>query len=129
MTLRLERFDDVDRFFERVRGFLAGREAEHNLHFGIIDALRIDDSFLAGSAYLAAAVADERVVAVALRTPPHNVVLSEVDDPAGLTLLLEDLARTDPAIPGAVGPVSVVRDFAEAWSAEPIGDFDEYHFD
>ena len=117
MTVRLERFEDADPFFARVSSFLAEREAEHNLLFGIIDALRIDDSFLAGPAYLAAAVADDRVVAVALRTPPHNVVLSEVDDPDGLMLLLDDLARSDPAIPGAVGPVAVVRDFAAAWSA------------
>jgi uncharacterized protein len=116
MTLRLERFDDVGPFLERVRGFLAEREAEHNLLFGIIDALRIDSSFLTGPAYLAAAVADDRVVAVALRTPPNNVVLSEVDDPAGLALIADDLAAADETIPGAVGPAAVVRDFATAWT-------------
>jgi uncharacterized protein len=117
MTVRLERYDDADSFLERVGAFLAEREAEHNLLFGIIDALRVDASFLAGPAYLAAAVADDRVVAVALRTPPNNLVLSEVDDPAGLALIVDDLAATDEGIPGVVGPAIVTRDFAAAWTA------------
>ena len=43
-------------------------------------------------------VSGERVVAAALRTPPFNLVLSEIDDPAAIDRLVED--RWDDDLPG-----------------------------
>jgi len=59
-------------------------------------------------------------VAVALRTPPWNVVLSEVDDPAALGALAAHLA-TDPLhgaadVPGVIGPAEHATRFARLWA-------------
>jgi uncharacterized protein len=120
VTVTVDRYDSPDAFLERVGPFLAEREAEHNLLFGIVDALRRDASVSAGPAYLAAVSDGGRVVAAALRTPPNNLVLSEIDEPdAGAAIdaiVVDRIAAGDP-IPGAIGPVGVVRAFAERWAA------------
>lgn len=51
----------------------------------------------------------------AIRTPPRNLVLSEVDDSAALSLVVADLAETN--VPGVLGPQGRARTFAELWSA------------
>jgi predicted GNAT family acetyltransferase len=117
MTLTLDRFDDLDAFVGRVDSFLAAREAEHNLLFGILDSLRRDASIFPEPPYLAAISVDRRVVAVAIRTPPYNLVLSEVDDPAAVDLIVDDLVASGDATPGASGPVESVRRLAERWTS------------
>ena len=117
MTATLERFGDLDAFVARVNPFLAAREAEHNLQFGILDSLHRDVSIFAGPPYLAAVTAEGRVVAVAIRTPPYNLVLSQVDDAAAVDLVVDDLIASGDATPGAVGPVEAVRRLAERWTS------------
>jgi predicted GNAT family acetyltransferase len=57
----------------------------------------------------------DRVVAVALQTPPFQLVLSEIDDAAAIPVLADDLVGRD--LPGAVGPVEQVRAFMEERTA------------
>ena len=57
----------------------------------------------------------DRIVAVALQTPPFQLVLSEIDDPAAIPLLADDLVGRD--LPGAVGPVEHVRAFMDERTA------------
>jgi predicted GNAT family acetyltransferase len=117
MTPTLDRFDDLDAFVGRVDPFLAAREAEHNLLFGILDSLRRDAAIFPEPPYLAAVSVDGRVVAVAIRTPPYNLVLSQVDDPAAVDLVVDDLVASGDATPGASGPVEPVRRLAERWTS------------
>jgi hypothetical protein len=56
------------------------------------------------------------IVAVAIRTPPRNLVLSECE-PAAVDALVDDLIAAGDALPGALGPVEAIRDFAERWTA------------
>jgi predicted GNAT family acetyltransferase len=56
---------------------------------------------------------------VAIRTPPWNIVLSEVDDAAAIGALVDDLA-TDHGpgdLPGVLGPAEHAHVFAERWAA------------
>jgi predicted GNAT family acetyltransferase len=116
MTLEFRRFDDVDGFMAIASAFLEAREAEHNLIFGISSYIRDDPSaFGERLPYLAAITSGGRVVATALRTPPHNLVLSEIDDPAAIDLLVADRLEDD--LPGVLGPVEHARAFAERWAA------------
>ena len=113
--MRLERFEGVAAFQGRVGPFLEAREAEHNLLLGISAGLTTNPEISEGPPYLAA-VADEGAVRlVAIRTPPYNLVLSEIDDVRLLAPLVEDLAGAD--LPGVVGPEADVAAFADAWSA------------
>jgi predicted GNAT family acetyltransferase len=114
--VRIERFQDPRAFFGRVGGFLAAREAEHNLLLGFRSVLEGDPhAFGTDDPYLAAAVAGGEIVGVAARTPPFNLVLSEIDDAGVLEALVDDLAGVD--LPGVLGPVEAAKLFAGLWSA------------
>ena len=116
MTLEIRRFADVDGFLAVTGEFLEAREAEHNLIFGISSYVRDQPNvFGEGTLYFAAVLAGGRVVAVAMRTPPHNLVLSEIDDPRAIDRLVADRLEDD--LPGVLGPVEHARAFAERWAA------------
>ena len=100
--MELRRFDDVDDFIAAAGPFLVAREAEHNLILGVTSSLRNTPDEYTGPPYLAAAI----------HTPPFSVVLSEIDDPAAIACLADDLVDRD--LPGALGPVEHIRDFVDA---------------
>lgn len=82
--MEIVRYQHIDRFAARVEPFLVTHEAEHNLMLGIINQLRSSAIQPEGELYLATVEAQGQVVAVGLRTPPHNVA----GDHAGETKLL-----------------------------------------
>jgi predicted GNAT family acetyltransferase len=108
----LRKFADVDGFLAVCGDFLVAREAEHNLILGVCSNLRNAPEEFTAPPYLAAAMAGDRVVAASLQTPPFRLVLSEIDDPAVIPLLADDLVDRD--LPGVMGPVEHVRAFVEA---------------
>jgi predicted GNAT family acetyltransferase len=115
--MRLDRFTSVDDFLAVAGGFLADREAEHNLMLGISSTLRRNPDAYDAPPYLAAVRDADRVVAAALRTPPYNnLILSEIDDLGALDMLVDDLRGGEP-MPGVVGPPEPVAAFAEQWVA------------
>jgi hypothetical protein len=115
--MRIERHHDVRGFFERVEPFLLRREAEHNLMLGFRASLEHDPhAFGPDDPYLAAVV-DGRgeVVAAATMTPPHNLVLSTVDDPGAVDALAGDLRGE--VLPGLIAPLDVGAAFCDRWPA------------
>jgi predicted GNAT family acetyltransferase len=113
----VERPPDAEAFLDRAGSFLLEREAEHNLIFGIAGRLRTDPRTYGEDPYFAIALEDARVVGVALRTPPHNLILSEVDDERVLEPLAADVRSEFSSLPGAVGPSPVVERFVRIWEA------------
>ncbi len=59
-----------------------------------------------------------RIVGAALRTPPHNVVLSELDDVGAAAALARDMREACHELPGVLGPVDGARAFVRSW--EPL---------
>ncbi|MGE5156306.1 MAG: GNAT family N-acetyltransferase, partial [Betaproteobacteria bacterium] len=115
MALVLRRFSDVDGFLSVAGDFLGAREAEHNLIFGISSYVRDQPNvFGEEPPYFAVVLRAGRVVGAALRTPPHNLVLSEIDDPSAIDLLVADRAAED--LPGVLGPTDHAADFASRWA-------------
>jgi uncharacterized protein len=113
---RVERLGDVDAFVARAGELLAAREAEHCLILGIADSLRMG-ALSPPEPPLFAVVAeadDRRVRAAALRTAPHNLVVSMVDDVDAVDALATALAGE--ALPGVSGPTDAAARFAEAWT-------------
>jgi predicted GNAT family acetyltransferase len=113
--MRLRRFEHVDDFLETAGSFLGEREAEHNLIFGVCSDLRDTPDIFTAPAYMATVLDGDRVVAAALQTPPFQLILSEIDDPAAIGVLARDVLDRD--LPGVVGPVEHVGRFVEAWEA------------
>ena len=120
--MRVERFEDVGSYLERVGPFLAAREPEQMLILGITSAIQAYPDIWEAPPYFAAVVDGDRVAMAAIRTPPWRLVIGEIDDPRLLGPLIDDLAN-DPAgrdLPGVMGPAPEVERFAEAW-AKRIG--------
>ncbi len=113
----VERLATVDEFIEAAGAFLVEREAEHNLILGICSNLMAgvrpaeDDSI----EFLVVRVSGPIVLA-AIRTPPHNLVLSEVDRGDAVPALAEALAGAN--LPGVLGPTDHAGSFAQHWGAE-----------
>jgi len=113
--LSVERFAGAPAFLDAAGDFLAEREAEHNLIFGICANLRTDPGFPSAPPYLAAVSDAGRVIAAAVMTPPWNLVLSCVDDPDALTALAADLDTAGLAVPGTTSAVDSAQRFARVW--------------
>jgi predicted GNAT family acetyltransferase len=114
----VRRHDDVAGFLRQAGDFLAAREAEHNLILGLSARLRTEPLLYGEEPYLAVAEVDGRVVGAALRTPPHNLVLSEIDDERALEPLAADVHDVFSELPGVLGPSEAVAQFARAWEVK-----------
>jgi predicted GNAT family acetyltransferase len=117
--VELKRFDDIGRYHQRVAPFLLAYEAAHNLLLGICSTLLSRSDYYGATPYLALVQDGDAVVAVAIRTPPHNLVLSLIPsemlrEPA-LALLAQDIFAVYGQLPGVLGPPAMSRIFAEEW--------------
>lgn len=109
---------DSGEFAERVGDFLSARIERHLLAIVLLDARR---GRYDGAGPFAVGF-DERgvVCAAALRTPPRQMLVTELDDgPAGE--LVEAWLADDPLLPGVAGPTATVRAIAAAWSRRTGG--------
>jgi predicted GNAT family acetyltransferase len=112
--MELRRFASVEAFLAVAEEFLVAREAEHNLILGVCNTLLTQPGVYKVPPYLAAVLDGGRVVAVSTQTPPWDVVLSEMDDPSAIDLIVAD--RIDEPPPGVIGPSALSARFAETWS-------------
>jgi predicted GNAT family acetyltransferase len=119
MEPTVRRRSSVEDFLAAARDFLAAREAEHCLLFGIASTIANHPEVYPEPRFWT--VEDgERVVAAALRTPPYNLLLSQIDDVRSLAALTDDVLASD-ELPGVLGPAAAARSIAEAWSARTGG--------
>ena len=96
MEPTVERWSSADEFLGAARDFLGAREAEHCLLFGLASTIANHPEVYPEPRFWT--VRDgERVVAAALRTPPHNLILSQVDEPRWLAPLAADVLASDEA--------------------------------
>jgi predicted GNAT family acetyltransferase len=119
----LRRFTDVREFAQQVTPFLSEQEAGNSLPFRILGALAAKSGPLPAGAYLAACLENDRsearVLGVALRTPPHNLVLSSPCPADALAALVADTGGTH--LPGVIGPLDEAERFAAHWKANTRG--------
>lgn len=109
------RWSSVHDFLGAAHGFLTAREAEHCLLLGIALTIANHPEVYPEPRFWTVHEG-ERVVAAALRTPPNNLILSQLDEPRWLAALAEDVLASDEA-PGVLGPTAAARTLADAWSA------------
>jgi predicted GNAT family acetyltransferase len=113
--MEVERFTDADSFLAAAGEFLLAREAEHNLILGLSSRLRIDPRTYGEEPYFAVAREGGEVVGLTMRTPPHNLILSEVDDAAALEPLVAAAQEAFATLPGVAGPKEPVAKLARLW--------------
>jgi predicted GNAT family acetyltransferase len=114
--MQVRRCADANEFLERAGEFLAAREAEHNLILGLSGRL-CDNPHIYGDEQPYFGVAEEgaRVLGAAMRTPPHNLILSELDDERAIDALAEDVRAAFSELPGVLGPRAAAERFVSLW--------------
>lgn len=124
--MRLSHFDDINAYLTRVEPFLLQREAENCLPIGIVTTLRTGERFAvdARPPYLTLVEDDAgRIVTAVIATPPHNVVLTQVDANAEaeahefMPVIVRDTLKVMPDMPGVVGPSTLAAQFATQWES------------
>jgi predicted GNAT family acetyltransferase len=119
--MELTRFDDVADFYRRAEPCLLAHEAEHNLMLGLCATLMQNPGEYESAPYLALVTEGGATLAAALRTPPHNLILSlvpaEADVSAAFDLIARDTHALYGVLPGVIGPSAVSRAFATRWQA------------
>jgi len=115
--VELTRHGGVESFLASAGDFLGAREAEHNLILGLTSRLEREPLMYGEPAYFAVAEDEGRVVGAAMRTPPHNLILSEIQEDAAVGLFVGDASEAFDALPGVTGPKGRTAQFANAWRA------------
>jgi uncharacterized protein len=111
--MQLHRFDSIDKFWDKTQTYLLRHEAENNLLLGIVHTLRHNPTRYPDPPYLTMVESNGEVVATAIRTPPHKLLLSKASDLEALTLIAQDLHREQ--LPGVSGLVPEVGKFLQSW--------------
>ena len=111
--MQLHRFDSIDKFWAKTQAYLLQHEAENNVLLGIVHTLRHNPARYPDPPYLAMVEIDGEIVATAIRTPPHKLLLSKVSNLDALTLVARDLQREP--LPGVMGLVPEVETFLQEW--------------
>jgi predicted GNAT family acetyltransferase len=109
-------FSDARQFLERVQPFLLNREAEHCLILGLLDGLCAGEQWGTAAPLMSVVEERDKVAAVVLMTPPHNLILSWTADDSTIDAIADELHATGVAIPGVNSSAGVARQFAEKWS-------------
>lgn len=110
-------YNEVGQFLEDVGGVLESREDVTSLMLGICRSLQAGRTFGDESPFFAAADEGGMVLAAAVRTPPHNVILySDEQCLDAIDAIAGELHGRGMALPGAHGTVAVSDRFATCWS-------------
>ena len=111
--MEIERLVGCNAVYDGLREPLLGDEARHNLALGVLATARSNPALYPGVGGWIVRQ-DGTVVAGALRTRPHNLILVRPSLPQAI----EPLALAiDDELPGVVGAVPEVDDFARAWAS------------
>jgi predicted GNAT family acetyltransferase len=113
-ALTLERFDDASSFLAAAGPFLRAREVEHALMLGIAGTVESGRQYTEEQNWFARVHDGDRTVAAALRTPPHNVLVSAVEDERAIELVARAVLE-DSRPPGMFGPSEVGKRLVEIW--------------
>jgi Predicted acetyltransferase len=115
-TMHLKRYTDVDAFYQAAGEFLLRHEAENCLIVGICTALRENiKAYGTIPPYFVTVADDVGIIAAAIMTPPHKLVLSYSDIPEALEMIAVDAIAANGLLPGVLGPSSLSKRFAMHW--------------
>jgi predicted GNAT family acetyltransferase len=115
------RHEDPTAYAAHVLPFLLRAPARHNLSLGILDTLQRHPATYPAF-HLWSVEEDGEVIAAALQTAPHNLVLAEPARPGAIESLVAAITGAGVRPPGVVGGLTEAQTFADAWCARHGGD-------
>jgi predicted GNAT family acetyltransferase len=115
--MKVHRYQDASQFYDRVKDYLLTDEALHNLLLRLCHSLIHNPESFEEKPLLATVEADGDIVAVAMRTPPRNLLLSKIQDFTAVEAIAQNLHLTENSLPGVTAPNAEAKAFAETWQA------------
>ena len=104
-NLSVRRFETPEEFAESAMLYLLRHEAEHCLMIGLVAQAIENPHRWDGPVTFATVEREGTPLAFAIRTPPHNVVLSRVADPDAIPFLVDLWAHNASYLFGFLGSV------------------------
>ncbi|MBY8980729.1 MAG: hypothetical protein KGD72_10085, partial [Candidatus Lokiarchaeota archaeon] len=96
-------YDDIEEFYKVAYPFLLEHEAENNLPLAILISLKKNIEIYGKEKPLLFSLTDAKIVKlIALRTPPHDLIISYTDDLDTIELLTEELTKRSEKLPGVL---------------------------
>lgn len=116
--MQLRRFSDIKDFWQEAQDYLLQYEAENNLLLGITHTLLHYPDRYPDPPYLAIATsAAGKILAVAIQTPPHKLLLSKAQDLDEIALIAQDWQQSPEPLLGVGGLVEEVETFVKTWQS------------
>ena len=113
--MKINNFDDPKLFYQQAQEYLLRYEAEHNLLLGISQTLIDSPERYGNYPYLATVEEEGKIIAVAMRTPPYNFLLSKVENFAAIEIIAQDLYQDKISLPGVSGLTTETEIFTQQW--------------
>lgn len=113
--MKLTRYPDAGSFLSATEGFLYREEEANSLMLGIAVTLQNDPGHYGTIPWFAAVEGADTVIATALRTPPHFLLVSAGPSPA-MEILVADAAKSSAPLTGVSGKTDSSLALASAWS-------------
>ncbi len=111
----LTRFETAQDYYARAGAYLLLNEAEHNLVLGLTMTLIQHPHLYPEHPYLAIVECDDATEVAALRTPPHNLIITAARHGEALELIARDAYMLYRTLPGMLAPADTAREFAQLW--------------
>ncbi|MBN3922566.1 GNAT family N-acetyltransferase [Nostoc sp. NMS4] len=111
--MQLNRFDNVQEFWDCTQAYLLQHQGENNVLLSILHTLLHNPERYLGKPYLAIVQTSGEILAVAIRTPPQKLILSKAQNIDALRLIAEDLRQEQ--LPGSMGLAKEVEIFSQTW--------------
>ena len=115
--MQLKRLENAAEYYERVKPFLMTEEAAHCVMLGVCATL-IQTDIYQFPPYLAYVEDKGEIVAAAMRTPPYNLLLSNMADESSLKIITDDVHTVYGCdLRGLVALKALGKAFAKTWNA------------
>ncbi len=114
--MKVEFYEDLNRFNEMVFPFLLKYEAENNLLFSILNSLK-EDLYRYGDnkPIFTSITENDKIKLVSIRTPPHNQIISYTDNLQTIDVLIDVLIKKNIKLPGVLGFKEGAKKFIKQW--------------
>jgi predicted GNAT family acetyltransferase len=110
--MKIEHFKDIRHYYQAVEDYLLQQEAAHCLMLGLCSAKSLSEQ-----PYLTVATQDEYICSTAMRTPPHQLILSKSGSEEAIKAIALDLVANGIPLPGLISLKWEALTFARLWQS------------
>lgn len=109
-------YDNIYEFYDKTYPFLIKYEAENNLPLAILISLKRNKDHYGKEAPLLFSLIDKKKIElIALKTPPHDLIISYTDNLDAISILVDELYERGEKLPGVLSFKAAADMFAKLW--------------